>query len=168
LIISENTESLLPIIIAMNVTISRDQLYKELWSSPMKEIQKKYGVTYHRLCGACKKYDIPRPPSGYWSKIQSGKKVKQTALPESEEAVIEIWTEQRKEIDFTKKLPKKIKAIIVMKKLRNPHPLVKKTYNHLKDHPVNQFNRVSAFRDGYLIVSVASDCLKRAMRILMP
>lgn len=150
----------------MKINISRDQLYSELWSTPMKEIQKKYGVTYHRLCVACKKHDIPRPPSGYWARIESGKKAKQTPLPESETSVIEFWTEQKKEIDLSDKLPKKIKPIIVKKTLRNPHPLVKKTYDHLKDHPVNQFNRVSAFHGGYLDVSVAPDSLKRAMRIL--
>lgn len=150
----------------MKITIQRNRLYKELWSTPMKEIQKKYGVTYHRLCGACKKYDIPRPPTGYWSKIQSGKKFKQPPLPESEEGVVEIWSVQKKEIDLSEKLPKKIKAITVKKTLRNPHPLVNKTYNNLKDHHVNQFNRVSAFRGGYLDVSVGPDSLKRAMRIL--
>jgi hypothetical protein len=150
----------------MKITIQREQLYNELWSTPMKQVQERYGVTYHRLCVACKKHNIPRPPSGYWAKIESGKKVKQSPLPESDTPVIEFWTEQKKEIDLSDKLPKKVKPIIVKKTLRNPHPLVKKTYDHLKDHPVNQFNRVSAFRSGYLDVSVAPDSLKRAMRIL--
>ena len=150
----------------MKITIQRDQLYRELWSTPMKKLQEKYGVTYHRLCVACKKHNIPRPPTGYWSKVRSGIKHNQSPLPESEMSIVEIWTNKQKEIDLTEILPRKIKPIQVKKTLHNPHPLVTKTYNNLKDRHVNHFNRVSAFRGGYLDVSVSPDSLKRAMRIL--
>ncbi len=66
------------------LTFQRDQLYKEVWSNPLTNLTEKYGISYHQLNKVCKELEIPIPPSGHWSRVRNGKKVKVIDLPESE------------------------------------------------------------------------------------
>lgn len=46
----------------------------------MKRIAAVYAVDAIRLANTCDQYDIPRPPPGYWQKLQYGKLVEKPAL----------------------------------------------------------------------------------------
>ncbi len=41
----------------------------------------KYGLSDVGLAKVCKRHDIPRPPVGYWAKVEHGKKVRRPKLP---------------------------------------------------------------------------------------
>jgi hypothetical protein len=60
--------------------LSRAELYELVWSQPMTEIAKHYGVRDLRIAQACDSYDIARPPAGYWQKLAHGKKVEKINL----------------------------------------------------------------------------------------
>ena len=79
-------------------TISRKNLYEEIWSTSVIKTAEKYEISYTRLVSACRKHHIPTPPPGYSTKLKFGKKVERTPLPESEEDIITIKmpTETRK------------------------------------------------------------------------
>jgi hypothetical protein len=62
-------------------TLSRDELYKLVWTTPMLRLAKDFGLSDVGLAKVCRKHDIPTPPPGYWAKKQHGKKVRQTPLP---------------------------------------------------------------------------------------
>lgn len=66
-----------------SVRLSRLQLYKEIWELSVSGVAKKYNVRYADLLVNCKEWNIPVPPSGYWTKVSHGKTVSQTPLPES-------------------------------------------------------------------------------------
>lgn len=68
------------------VELTREQLYAEVWSMPMVELAKKYGISDVGLSKVCKRNKIPKPPVGYWAKVAHGKKVKKPALPKMEDA----------------------------------------------------------------------------------
>lgn len=55
----------------------REKLYQEVWAGPMIHLAKQYGVSDVALAGACHKLLIPRPPHGYWQKIEAGKPVEE-------------------------------------------------------------------------------------------
>ena len=55
--------------------IERKQLYEEVWSTPMVQLAKRYGISDVGLTKVCKKLGIPVPGRGYWQKIKSGKRV---------------------------------------------------------------------------------------------
>ena len=80
-------------------TINRKNLYEEIWSTSVIKTAEKYEISYTRLVSACRKHHIPTPPPGYSTKLEFGKKVERTPLPESEEDIITIKmpTETRKE-----------------------------------------------------------------------
>jgi len=49
---------------------SKEELNKLVWSIPTTEIAKQFNVTDKAIEKWCKKYDISKPPRGYWSKIK--------------------------------------------------------------------------------------------------
>lgn len=61
--------------------VTRKELYDLVWSTPVIHIAKEYGFSDNGLRKICKKYNIPLPNSGYWSKLKFNKKVVKTKLP---------------------------------------------------------------------------------------
>lgn len=57
------------------ITLTRRQLYDEIWQMSVAGVARKYNFTYGKLIEACKKQDIPYPSSGYWTKKRMGKDV---------------------------------------------------------------------------------------------
>jgi hypothetical protein len=66
-------------------TVTRRQLYELVWTTPMRTLAKEFGMSDVGLAKVCRRYDIPRPPPGYWAKLQAGKKVKRPQLRESKD-----------------------------------------------------------------------------------
>lgn len=71
--------------------ISRLDLYKKVWETPVAQLSKEYGLSDVGLAKICKKYDIHRPPRGYWARKAAGQHLKKEPLPKrSSEVIIEI------------------------------------------------------------------------------
>ena len=58
--------------IAQVITFQRYQLYDEIWSVPILQLAKQYGLSDVGLAKICTKMKIPRPPRGYWAKRSYG------------------------------------------------------------------------------------------------
>jgi len=50
-------------------TLSREELYEQVWSVPMVRLAKEYGLSDVGLAKIGKKHNIPRPPVCYWAKV---------------------------------------------------------------------------------------------------
>lgn len=61
---------------AASILFERQKLYDEVWSEPMRQIAKRYGVSDVGLAKICKKMKIPKPGRGYWAKQSYGVKAK--------------------------------------------------------------------------------------------
>ena len=59
------------------VTIQREELYRQVWTTPMSRLAKTYGITGNGLAKVCDRLKVPYPPRGYWAKKAAGKKVVQ-------------------------------------------------------------------------------------------
>ena len=66
------------------VVLSRDDLYNQIWSTPMSRLAAAYGITGTGLAKICARLNVPCPPRGYWAKKAVGKPVVQFRLPEPE------------------------------------------------------------------------------------
>ena len=62
-------------------TVSREELYEQVWSKPMTKVAADYGVTGTALKKTCDRHHIPTPERGYWAKLEYGKRVTKEALP---------------------------------------------------------------------------------------
>lgn len=49
------------------VTLSREELYEQVWSMPLLRLAKQYGITSTGLAKICARLDVPCPPLGYWT-----------------------------------------------------------------------------------------------------
>lgn len=123
-------------------TIRRDELYNQVWSTPMHRLAAEYGISGNGLAKICDRLKIPYPPRGYWAKKEAGKKVVQYRLPERDEN-----TPQQVTIRPTAPAPKtdlppeleakveRIKAeaaeVVVSDNLSRPHSVIAKW---LADH----------------------------------
>lgn len=63
--------------------ISREDLYRQVWQTPMIQLAKSYGVSDQGLAKLCARHDIPRPPRGYWAKREAGIPVSTAPLPKA-------------------------------------------------------------------------------------
>ena len=63
----------------------RDELYQEVWSTPMWTLAKRYGISDVGLAKVCRKLTVPLPGRGYWAKKQAGRNVAQKPLPQVKE-----------------------------------------------------------------------------------
>lgn len=161
-----------------NKSITREKLYKQVWEQPTTKVAKMYGVSDVAISKICKKLNVPKPPLGYWAKIQNGIKVDKAPLPklkngdpdryhlsgyktekpQMQPLFPEVEKLLQKEIDSLKNLN-------VKQKLIKPHPLIQLTQKRLNDKSVDQFGRIIK-RRGMLDVRVSPKSLNRALRIL--
>ena len=61
--------------------ISRDELYEQVWTTPLDHLGKKFGVSGSYLARVCDALRVPRPPVGYWQKKSVGKAKPRPELP---------------------------------------------------------------------------------------
>jgi hypothetical protein len=64
------------------MTLTREQLYAEVWAAPMTELARRHGTTGTALAQECDRLRVPRPARGYWAKLKFGKAPAKPDLPE--------------------------------------------------------------------------------------
>ena len=155
--------------------ISRSELYHRVWETPVTQLAKEYGLSDVGFAKICKKFNIPRPPRGYWAKKVSGQHLQKAPLPKrSSNEIIEInpntWNQVTGTTNF--ELAQKIEAekkyppIIVPKALRNPHPFIQQSQQILELCQPNDVGIIEPKDKNCLDIRVSKKSLPRALRIL--
>lgn len=160
------------------LTLTREELYKQVWSKPTIELAKEYGVSDVAIAKVCKKHNIPKPPLGYWAKIQHGHKVRRPALPPLDDPDLQTihinpLPEYARPQPVLPEAKGKMRAerseesrIIVPDTLDSPHPLVRRTERSLRAAKPDECGIVRPNSKGCLDVGVGKDSVDRAMRIM--
>ena len=81
------------------MTFTREELYRLVWSEPLRTLAKRFGISDVALAKRCRAANIPLPGLGYWAKKEAGKKVFQPALPQrglGQSDSLDIGPEQRR------------------------------------------------------------------------
>jgi hypothetical protein len=66
------------------VELTRGELYKQVWETPMTRLAQSYGITGNGLAKICDRLKVPYPPRGYWAKLAAGKQVIAFRLPDAD------------------------------------------------------------------------------------
>lgn len=84
--------------------LTREQLYKWVWSCPVTKIAEEIGVSGSGLGRKCKSHNVPTPGRGYWYQVQLGKPVQCLPLPQvdksSDLVSIQVSDERAKALDL--------------------------------------------------------------------
>jgi hypothetical protein len=59
---------------------SREELFTLVWERPATEVAKELGISDVALGKLCRRLQVPKPPRGYWAKVQAGQGFKKPAL----------------------------------------------------------------------------------------
>jgi integrase len=62
-------------------TITREALYKLVWSEPTRSLSKRFGISDVGLAKACRRANIPTPDRGYWARVTAGQECEKALLP---------------------------------------------------------------------------------------
>lgn len=157
--------------------VSREALYEEVWTEPVRVVAPRYGLSDVGLVKICKKLRIPVPGRGYWAKVKAGRPTRKTPLPalpaggctqhgptplSEQQAALRARVQgalQESQMNQP--------TISVPTELADPHPLVRAAAARLKrrdgwNHPAG----VRGAPKEVLSIQVTKRCLDRALRLM--
>ncbi len=158
------------------ITITREQLYEQVWSRPMVQLSKSYGLSDVGLAKLCRRHRIPPPPRGYWAKIQAGQHPARTPLPKCESPV-EIVIDRAEEKDMThSEMGPEMQAlaqselqrepIVVASSLRGAHPLITAAQDELEQTHRDNNGILTCAQPSSLSISVSKPQVRRSLLIV--
>jgi AcrR family transcriptional regulator len=80
-----------------DVSITRRQLYRLVWSRPLSQVAEEWGLSANGLSRICDRMQVPYPPKGYWARVRAGRKLPRPTLPrdpENDAQLISISSER--------------------------------------------------------------------------
>lgn len=78
------------------IDLTRKQLYELVWEKPLNYIIEIYGGTYQEVKELLKKYNIPSPENGYWSRLRAGHNIPRIALPNGNDSEKVVYKPKEK------------------------------------------------------------------------
>ncbi|MEI9942233.1 MAG: hypothetical protein WDO69_33875 [Pseudomonadota bacterium] len=144
------------------VSVTREELYEQVWKTPLVRLALQYGVSNVALGKTCRRLNIPTPGRGYWARLAAGEKLKRPPLPKASNQ--QAWV--RLEQDPTAK-PVEPQAqapdVSVPATLEDAHAVVRKLAKLLAKASVDQHERLVVSGDC-IVVTVETH--KRALLVL--
>jgi hypothetical protein len=125
------------------VVLTRDDLYRQVWETPMSRLGDQYGITGNGLAKICERLKVPYPPRGYWAKKAAGQNViSYQLLPPDADTPRNVRIVPTQPKPEPPKLAEEIGAkideirreaasIVVPDRLQRPHPIIA---NWLAEH----------------------------------
>jgi hypothetical protein len=153
----------------------REELYDQVWSTPMRQLAKEFQLSDSGLAKICRKLNIPRPGRGYWMKKQAGRKVNPTPLPPAKPGAptqhrVSRWHDPAADLGFGEEAVALLErendpsmAIAVPEVLDHPHKWVRKSAGWLKRNSRTQAELRK--ERACLDITASRAALDRALRI---
>jgi len=160
------------------IRLKREELYEQVWSRPLRDLAKEYGLSDVGLAKICRRLNIPAPGRGYWAKKDAGKAPPRPPMPS-------LGKGEQSEATFTKhELPPpdpvqmtEAERLIVSEKAPEnrvavdsspgtPHVLVVRTEKSLRAAKPDETGRIRPRAKGCFDVRIAAGSIDRAMHIV--
>ncbi len=153
----------------MNRFINRNQLYQDIWNTPLTKLAPVYNLSIYEMKKLCNSFCIPLPKVGHWSKVAFGKTVEIPSLPVYDKCKLKVkksnFSKNNQPI-IVKKIEKKLfPDIRVKKNLTKPHVITVKTRDGLKRSQTDEYGMKKPWGGGFdLRISKANE--RRALLII--
>ncbi|MGA2440746.1 MAG: hypothetical protein ABSH08_07295 [Tepidisphaeraceae bacterium] len=160
------------------VTLKRADLYRKVWEKSTVQLAKELGISDVAIAKLCKKHHVPKPPPGYWARLEHGQSVQRPPLPKLDDKDLEVVRFQRgqssedqatKDPETASKIAAEKDAanqIVVADQLAEPHALIERTHKSLNSAAADERGIVRPKAKQCLDVAVSKANVDRAMRIM--
>lgn len=144
------------------ITMTREEFYKLVWTESRLQLAKKLGISDVALAKRCRKLKIPMPGLGDWAKIQAGHPVRQPRLPPMVDGL---------PLSFPGPVPDNVEAAQaqaslptqgwsdeffgVPETLHGAHTIVRNTRDALRGLATDKYGRVSVRSQGLLSINAS-------------
>jgi hypothetical protein len=156
------------------IELTREELYEKVWTVPSIKLCQEFGFSDVALAKLCKKHHVPKPPLGYWAKVQNGRTVERIPLPKIQNSWLEkvrINKRHAAKIDGANKstlgpeAQKLVEENIVIPAAETDlHPMALEALKLLRVLKPNQ-NGILEPESACLDVSVSPGSLDRAIKV---
>lgn len=165
-------------VMAQQIKLTREELYRRVWEKPTTKLAAEFGISDVGLAKICRKMDVPKPPLGYWRRIETGETIKPTPLPKATSETKEFVYLNVPVSDGSNKVDPEIQAMIdhedlpenqikIAEDFEDAHPVVKKTKQFYDETNIEQLVPISPPKGkGYLNISVSRSQSRRALLIM--
>jgi hypothetical protein len=146
--------------------ILREELYSLVWAELMTKIAARFEVSGSYLARVCETLNVPRPPRGYWAKLEVGKAAPAPALPEARAGDPLGWSRDDTPIPRAKPAVPKVQRQRVAARPTLPamHALVSGAKAViLNSRPVEDRGLLRPFKRKLVDISASQACLDRAL-----
>ncbi|WDO12388.1 hypothetical protein MH928_13775 [Flavobacterium sp. WW92] len=154
------------------ISVTRQELYDLIWSTPISRLAKNYGILDYQLRKICKDFNIPVPQNGYWQKLKYNKPISKIALPPGKDEDKKIFLSSKGQensetarfaskssLDLILNDPKA--PTVVPEVLTKPHFLTVETKRHWADFKLKRYEYDRSI--PYLSIRVEKPNQKRAL-----
>lgn len=158
--------------------VTREELYEQVWATPMRSLAGRYGISDVALGKACRRLGIPVPGRGYWARKTARRHVRRIPLPKlrpdaprgEREFTFDPTRAGRRLVgrvaDQTAFEREPTNAIRVPERLVAVDPLVRTTFRALREVKARDDGVLYSPDTRLLDVSVARPTLPRAKRVV--
>jgi hypothetical protein len=156
-----------------NSTWNRQELYEKVWQFPLRKLALEYSISDVGLAKVCRRFEIPLPGLGHWTRIACGHTIARPPLPvmgnipvlirQVRQPEIHVLPEDTPELERIERVaaattPPVTKAMLA-------HPLIEKTRLLLNEARSRDGEKLWASREAeWLDLRVTKNCLARALR----
>lgn len=159
-------------------TLTREQLYAEVWQKPVAQLAKEFGLSDVGLAKLCRRHAVPLPYRGYWARKAAGQAPKPIPLPAQRRGLPATVRLDPQPVEPPKPPDPEVEQALVHdatfaaadrvpENLRGADPLVTRTRDAIEAGHKDDYGR-SATRwrsDCPLNINVSTPLLHRALRI---
>lgn len=148
--------------------VSRDELYRLVWSEPMTKIAERFDVSGSYLARVCTLFDVPRPERGYWAKLAVGKAPPQAPLPAPQPGDPLRWSREGERVAApSPQAPPRRKAEKKVRIARNRlHGLIRGAKTHFENgRPVKEGAYLKPYKKLLVDVTASEAGLDKALNL---
>lgn len=154
-----------------DVTLTREELYDLVWSTPIRTLAGRFGISDVALSKKCAKHDIPTPGLGYWAKVAAGQKLKKERLPKASPGTPQqvVFTNRflpPSTDDTGATAPVAPPLVNVAERLTDPHEVVAWLKDSLQQATPDHHDRLVVGTSWCQKVTLRPSCVPRALLLL--
>lgn len=150
-------------------TVSRVDLYEQIWNRPIRTIAAEYGVSDVALAKVCRKLDVPRPGVGYWARVAHGQNPARPPLPPrrdgTPESVVIRGSQPASPAGQGPARPQPPR-VAVSGSLSSPHPATRQLQQELRQRKADETGVIVLPGQDQTPLRVSSVACERALLIL--